>query len=70
MAIVLDGDDIGRALKRIAHEIIERNHGLSNVVLLGIPTRGAYLAERIGSFLTQIQESVPVGTLDATLHRG
>ena len=69
MAIVLDGDDIGRALKRIAHEIIERNHGLSNVVLLGIPTRGAYLAERIGSFLTQIQESVPVGTLDATLHR-
>ncbi|NQW06311.1 MAG: bifunctional pyr operon transcriptional regulator/uracil phosphoribosyltransferase PyrR [SAR202 cluster bacterium] len=69
MAIVLDGEDIGRALKRIAHEIIERNHGLSNVLLLGIPTRGAYLAERIGSFLTQIQESVPVGTLDVTLHR-
>ena len=69
MAIVLDGDEIGRALKRIAHEIIERNHGLSSVVLLGIPTRGAYLGERIGSFLTQIQESVPVGTLDITLHR-
>ena len=69
MAIVLDGDEIGRALKRIAHEIIERNNGLSSVVLLGIPTRGAYLGERIGRFLTQIQESVPVGTLDITLHR-
>jgi pyrimidine operon attenuation protein/uracil phosphoribosyltransferase len=69
MATVLDAGEIGRALKRIAHEIIEHNHGLDNVVLLGIPTRGAFLSERIGKFLSEIQSSVPVGTLDITLHR-
>ena len=69
MAIVLDAGEIGRALKRIAHEIIEHNHGLENVVLLGIPTRGAFLGERIANFLKEIQSPVPVGTLDITLHR-
>jgi pyrimidine operon attenuation protein/uracil phosphoribosyltransferase len=69
MAIVLDAGEIGRALKRIAHEIIEHNHGLDNVVLLGIPTRGAFLGERIAHFLKEIQSPVPVGTLDITLHR-
>ena len=69
MATVLDAGEIGRALKRIAHEIIEHNHGLDNVVLLGIPTRGAFLGERIASFLKEIQSPVPVGTLDITLHR-
>jgi pyrimidine operon attenuation protein/uracil phosphoribosyltransferase len=69
MAIVLDAGEIGRALKRIAHEIIEHNHGLDNVVLLGIPTRGAFLGERIAQFLKEIQSPVPVGTLDITLHR-
>ncbi|CAB4542987.1 MAG: bifunctional pyr operon transcriptional regulator/uracil phosphoribosyltransferase PyrR [Actinobacteria bacterium] len=69
MATVLDAGEIGRALKRIAHEIIEHNHGLENVVLLGIPTRGAFLSSRIGKFLTEIQSPVPVGTLDITLHR-
>jgi len=69
MAIVLDAGEIGRALKRIAHEIIEHNHGLDNVVLLGIPTRGAFLGERIAQFLREIQSPVPVGTLDITLHR-
>jgi pyrimidine operon attenuation protein/uracil phosphoribosyltransferase len=69
MATVLDAGEIGRALKRIAHEIIEHNHGLENVVLLGIPTRGAFLGERIGQFLKEIQSPVPVGTLDITLHR-
>ena len=54
MAIVLDAGEIGRALKRIAHEIIEHNHGLENVVLLGIPTRGAFLSERIGKFLSEM----------------
>ena len=68
MAIVLDAGEIGRALKRIAHEIIEHNHGLDNVVLLGIPTRGAFLGERIAQFLKEIQSPVPVGTLDITLH--
>jgi pyrimidine operon attenuation protein/uracil phosphoribosyltransferase len=69
MATVLDAGEIGRALKRIAHEIIEHNHGLENVVLLGIPTRGAFLGERIGAFLKEIQAPIPVGTLDITLHR-
>ena len=69
MAIVLDAGEIGRALKRIAHEIIEHNHGLDNVVLLGIPTRGAFLGDRIAQFLKEIQSPVPVGTLDITLHR-
>lgn len=69
MATVLDAGEIGRALKRIAHEIIEHNRGLENVVLLGIPTRGAFLGERIAQFLKEIQTPVPVGTLDITLHR-
>ena len=69
MAVVLDAGEIGRALKRIAHEIIEHNHGLDNVVLLGIPTRGAFLGERIAQFLKEIKSPVPVGTLDITLHR-
>ena len=69
MATVLDAGEIGRALKRIAHEIIEHNHGLENVVLLGIPTRGAFLSSRIEKVLTEIQSPVPVGTLDITLHR-
>jgi pyrimidine operon attenuation protein/uracil phosphoribosyltransferase len=69
MATVLDAGEIGRALKRIAHEIIEHNHGLESVVLLGIPTRGAFLGERIAQFLKEIASPVPVGTLDITLHR-
>ena len=69
MATVLDAGEIGRALKRIAHEIIEHNQGLENVVLLGIPTRGAFLGTRIANFLGEIASPVPVGTLDITLHR-
>ena len=68
MATVLDAGEIGRALKRIAHEIIEHNRGLDNVVLLGIPTRGAFLGERIAQFLGEIQGPVPSGTLDITQH--
>ena len=69
MSKVLDSGDIARALKRIAHEIIERNHGLSNVTLLGIPTRGAFLANRIGHILGEIESPPPIGTLDITLQR-
>jgi pyrimidine operon attenuation protein/uracil phosphoribosyltransferase len=47
MGILLSGADIDRAIKRISHEIIEHNQGINNLVLMGIPTRGAYLAERI-----------------------
>ena len=69
MAVVMDAADLARALKRISHEIIEHNHGLENVVLLGIPTRGSYLSSRIIEILTEIEKEVPHGTLDITLHR-
>ena len=69
MGVLLSGDDINRAIKRIAHEIIERNQGITNLVLLGIPTRGAYLAERIGIFIAEIEGQIPIGVLDVTLHR-
>ena len=69
MSAILESADIDRALKRISHEIIERNHGVSSVVLLGIPTRGAYLAARIASILKDLGSEVPLGTLDITMHR-
>ncbi len=69
MSVVLDSGEIDRSLKRISHEIIEHNHGLADVVLLGIPTRGVSLANRIGDFLESIDSVVPVGVLDITMHR-
>jgi len=69
MSAVLETADIDRALKRISHENIERNQGLTSVVLLGIPTRGAFLAQRIADILKELGSQVPVGTLDITLHR-
>ena len=69
MSVVLEQIEIDRSLRRIAHEIIERNHGLQSVVLLGIPTRGVTLAQRIGTFLASIDAQVPVGVLDITMFR-
>ena len=69
MSVLLSSDDINRAIKRISHEIIEHNQGVGNLVLLGIPTRGAYLANRIASFIAEIDSKIPIGTLDVTLHR-
>jgi pyrimidine operon attenuation protein/uracil phosphoribosyltransferase len=70
MSVALPPADIARALTRISHEILERNGGSSNLVLLGIPTRGAHLAHRIATIIEGIEsKSVPVGTLDITLHR-
>jgi|UniRef100_UPI00404AB425 pyrimidine operon attenuation protein / uracil phosphoribosyltransferase len=70
MSVALPSADIARALTRIAHEILERNGGSDNLVLLGIPTRGAHLAVRIASIIEGIEsKSVSVGTLDITLHR-
>lgn len=68
--IILDQDAIRRALTRISHEIIERNKGINEIVLVGIKTRGIYLAKRIAEKIQQIEgESVPVGELDITLYR-
>jgi pyrimidine operon attenuation protein/uracil phosphoribosyltransferase len=70
MSIALSAEDISRALTRISHEILERNHGSANVVLLGIPTRGAHLAARIAEIMSKIEATnIPCGTLDITLHR-
>ena len=73
---VLQAPDIARALTRIAHEIVEQAKGLDDVVLLGIPTRGALLARRLGDLLDGIAAGVdaehggvPVGTLDVTMYR-
>ncbi|HMM81842.1 MAG TPA: bifunctional pyr operon transcriptional regulator/uracil phosphoribosyltransferase PyrR [Terrimesophilobacter sp.] len=68
--VVLQHADITRALTRISHEILESNHGGSDLVILGIPTRGVILAERIGAILDSIEPgSGTVGTLDITMYR-
>jgi pyrimidine operon attenuation protein/uracil phosphoribosyltransferase len=69
-AQILDRDGIRRSLTRIAHEIIERNKGTGNLVLIGIRRRGAPLAERLAREIKEIEGlSVPVGILDITLYR-
>ena len=69
-AIVLDEQAIRRALTRIAHEIIERNKGIDDCVLIGIRTRGIYIARRLAERIEQIEGNpVPVGELDITLYR-
>jgi pyrimidine operon attenuation protein/uracil phosphoribosyltransferase len=67
---VLQGSDITRALTRISHEILESNRGSSDLVILGIPTRGVVLAQRIGGILDAIEpHSGVVGSLDVTMYR-
>lgn len=67
---VMHAADIARALTRISHEILESNRGPDGLVLLGIPTRGVALAERIGGLLAEFcGSSVPVGALDVTMYR-
>ena len=67
---VLDGSDIERAITRIAHEILERNRGAGDLVIVGIRTRGVPLAEAIAERIEHIEhETVPVGSLDIGLYR-
>lgn len=69
-ATVMTGDDIERALRRIAVEIVERNKGLEKVVLLGIQRRGVHLAARLRDLLKESEKTkVPTGELDITLYR-
>ena len=69
-AIVLDEPAIRRALTRIAHEIIEKNKGIDDLLIVGIRTRGIYIANRLAQRIKQIEgKSVPVGELDITLYR-
>ena len=68
--VVLEASDITRALTRIAHEILERNKGPESLVLLGIPSRGVPLAERIAERIRSVEGyDVPVGALDVTMYR-
>lgn len=70
MRQVLDSADIDRALTRISHEIVEANRGAGDLVILGIPTRGAKLAARIAERISTIEGvQVPAGALDVTLYR-
>jgi pyrimidine operon attenuation protein/uracil phosphoribosyltransferase len=67
---VLTADEISRALRRIGHEILERNKGADDLVLLGIPSRGVPLARRLAAAISSVEGGeVPVGELDITLHR-
>jgi pyrimidine operon attenuation protein/uracil phosphoribosyltransferase len=68
--VIMDEKAISRALTRLAHEIIERNEGVDAVVVIGIKTRGIYLADRLVRRIAEIENRrVPVGELDTTLYR-
>lgn len=67
---VLDSSDVARAVKRMAHEILERNSGLEDVVLIGLERGGVPVAEALGSALREIEGvDVQVGSVDASFHR-
>ena len=69
-AEIMDEAAMTRAIKRIAHEIIERNKGTENLMLIGIQRRGVPLARRIGELIMQEENvTLPVGTLDITFYR-
>lgn len=68
--IIMDSQDMARALTRVSHEILERNKGTQNLALVGIRTGGVYLAQRLVSRIREIEHvNVPVGELDITLYR-
>ncbi len=67
---VLTKPDIDRALKRIAHEIIESQRGRNDLLFVGIPTRGVHLAKRLALLVAEIEpQQVDVGSLDVTMYR-
>ena len=70
IVLVMDTKAVERALIRVAHEIVEKNKGAENLAVIGIKTRGAYLAERIAKLIEQIEKvKIPVGLMDITLYR-
>jgi pyrimidine operon attenuation protein/uracil phosphoribosyltransferase len=69
-AEILNRDDIRRIVTRLAHEVLERNRGVENLVVVGIRTRGAFLATRISKKIQEIEgQEIPTGFLDVTLYR-
>jgi pyrimidine operon attenuation protein/uracil phosphoribosyltransferase len=70
MPLVMDAERMGRTLARIAHEILERNRGLEELALVGIRTRGVFIARRLAQLIRSISGyEVPAGALDITLYR-
>lgn len=66
---VLGPDDVRRATTRMAHEIIERNRGLEDVMLVGVQRGGVWLARTLADRIAEFDRAVPVGSVDASLHR-
>src|SRR3984893_2770392 len=67
---IMDADALRRALRRVAHEIIERNPDLRSVVLAGIPSRGVEIARRIAEFIREIDKiDIETGVIDVAMHR-
>jgi pyrimidine operon attenuation protein/uracil phosphoribosyltransferase len=70
MRRVMSAEDLGRVVRRVAHEIVERNQGIDRVLILGIPTRGRPFADRLAGALTDIEgETVIAGSLDIGMYR-
>lgn len=67
--VVVSADEMQWALTRMTHEILERNHGSADVILLGVITRGAPLAQRIAAIAREQGHEIPVGQLDITMYR-
>lgn len=68
---VMSGPDVSRAISRIAHEIVERNQGAHNVVLVGLQRGGTWIADQLANRIAQIEPglNVPNGSLDVSMHR-
>ncbi len=70
MRQLMSQEDVGRALRRIAHEIIERHRGVQDVAVVGIHTRGVYLSRLLSDAIAEFEKvTVPIGELDITSHR-
>jgi pyrimidine operon attenuation protein/uracil phosphoribosyltransferase len=69
-AKIIDEEGLARTITRLSHEILERNKGSKNLILIGMRTRGEFIAERIKNKITEIEKSEPqYGVLDVTLYR-
>jgi pyrimidine operon attenuation protein/uracil phosphoribosyltransferase len=67
---VMDDGEIRRALKRIAHEVVERNKGAENLVIIGVQSRGVPMARRLAKLISEIEGiEIPVGSLNVALYR-
>ena len=70
LSVVMDADAIRKAIRRVAHEIIEQNKDLERLVLAGIPTRGKIVAQRIASYISEFEGVSPMlGVVDISMHR-